>query len=290
MEPGDKIPYAFLGIDGQLGGLRNKIINGKMEIAQRGTSVSLTTSGQFSLDRWIHSWNGTGATRAVLQQYFPAGTGPGTIKAFLSYLQSVAGSGGSFNTTEHRIEGVDTFSGQTVTLSFYARNNAATPLPQIICRQFFGTGGSATVNTTVATNVATTTSFTRYVYTFTVPGIVGKTVAGGNDYLGILILLPVNSIFTFDITGVQLEVGSVATPFEHRPYGVELGLCRRYARVQSYYVPASTAQNLGTIDMRAVPTISGGGAGFTSTGTTADQLIAYQTAAAVQVLTLSADL
>lgn len=213
---------------GQLAGLRNKIINGRMEIAQRGATVSLTASGQYSLDRWIHTWDGAGATHAVFRKEFPAGTGPETIRNFLSYAQSVAGSGGTFNALEQRIEGVDNFAGQTVTLSFYARNNAATPLPQIICRQFFGSSGSATVNTTVATNVATTASFTRYTFTFTVPSIVGKTVAGGNDYLSILILLPINSVLTFDITGVQLEVGSVATPFEHRPYGMELALCQRY--------------------------------------------------------------
>jgi hypothetical protein len=249
---------------GQLAGLRNKIINGDMRVAQRGANISLTTSGQYSLDRWISTFDGSGATRAIFQQAFPAGTGPQGLKNFLSYAQSVAGTGGTFTGLAQYIEGVDAFAGQTVTLSFYARNNASTALPQIICRQFFGSTGSATVNTTVATSVATTSSFSLYTYSFTVPSIVGKTVSGGNDYLGILILLPINSVFTFDITGVQLEVGPVATPFEQRPYGMELALCQRYYEVTLFSSVQSTGltgNNTGgtcywKVDKRAVPTIT----------------------------------
>jgi hypothetical protein len=234
---------------GQLAGLRNKIINGDMRVAQRGTSISLTTSGQYSLDRWVSTFDGSGATRSIFQQAFPAGTGPQGLKNFLSYAQPVAGTGGTFTSLAQHIEGVDAFAGATVTLSFYARNNASTALPQIICRQFFGSTGSTTVNTTVATSVATTSSFSLYTYSFTVPSIVGKTVSGGNDYLGILILLPINSIFTFDITGVQLEVGPVATPFEQRPIGMELALCQRY--FYAYTCGSSGAGDFGTGYLRS---------------------------------------
>lgn len=108
-------------------------------------------------------------------------------------------------------------------------------------------------------------------------------------------MLTANTDATIRLTGgtaslVQLEPGQLATPFEHRFYSFERTLCRRYARVQAYYVPATTAQNLGSIEMRATPTITGGGAGFTSTGTTSDQLIAFQTAGAVATLTLTAEL
>jgi hypothetical protein len=94
----------------------------------------------------------------------------------------------------------------------------------------------------------------------------------------------------FAITGVQLEVGSVATPFEHRSIGVEQNLCRRYTIVCSSQIPATTAQNIRTLDMRTTPSISGGGAGFNSTGTDQNTLIAFQTTAGLQTLTLSAEL
>ena len=93
-----------------------------------------------------------------------------------------------------------------------------------------------------------------------------------------------------EVQGLQLEEGPVATPFEYRPYGLEWVLCRRYYRKANFYVPATTAQNLGVIDMRAVPTITGGDTGFTSTGTTADTLIAYQTTGSVRTLYLDAEL
>jgi hypothetical protein len=92
---------------------------------------------------------------------------------------------------------------------------------------------------------------------------------------------------TFGITGVQLEAGE-ATPYEHRPVAIEQQLCHRYLRTLDVMVPATTAQNLGVIDMYKTPSITGGGAGFTSTGTTKDNLIAYQTTGAVQTLQLKA--
>ena len=90
----------------------------------------------------------------------------------------------------------------------------------------------------------------------------------------------------FKLALIKLESGQQATPFESLDAGAVKRICRRTTRIQDFYVPATTAQNLGVIDMRATPTITGGGAGFTSTGTTADQLIAFQTTGAVATLTL----
>jgi len=68
----------------------------------------------------------------------------------------------------------------------------------------------------------------------------------------------------FAITGVQLEVGSVATPFEHRPFGTELALCQRYFEIQSAktyidYSPGgidSLLYGSWTVEKRASPTLT----------------------------------
>lgn len=92
--------------------------------------------------------------------------------------------------------------------------------------------------------------------TFTVPSIVGKTITT-NNALGIHFYFEAERLIdgvvalgqqsgTFDIAQVQLEEGSVATPFEHRPYGLELALCRRYfERRRLTVVAPTTSLNYG---------------------------------------------
>jgi hypothetical protein len=64
-------------------------------------------------------------------------------------------------------------------------------------------------------------SWVKYTASWTVP-------SGGLNGLALNILCAGSSTFTMGVTGVQLEVGSVATPFEHRSFGEELALCQRY--------------------------------------------------------------
>ena len=257
---------------GPLAGFRNAIINGNFDIWQRGTSFSNPASGAYLADRWLHSFNGTGSTRTISRQAFTVGQTdvPGEPQYFLRYDQSVAGSGASFNQFAQLIEGVRTFAGQQMTLSFYAKGGAAFNI-SATALQNFGTGGSpsAQTSTTILGTTALTTSWALYTATVTLPSISGKTLGtNGDDSLSIAFNLPQNATFTLDLSRVQIERGPVATPFERRPIGVEEALCERYLRRlegesatgyatgQCFSATAFSVQMKLDPPMRATPTLT----------------------------------
>ena len=219
---------------GPLAGFRNAIINGNFDVWQRGTSFSNPANGAYLADRWSISQNGSGATRTISREAFTVGQTdvPGEPQYFLRYDQSVAGTGATFNLLFQPVEGVRTFAGQQVTLSFYAKGGAAFNIAARIT-QSFGTGGSPSANTstTIISSTAVTTSWALYTGTITVPSISGKTLGTNeNGFLGVAIDVPQNATFTLDLSRVQLELGPVATPFERRPIHLEEVLCHRYYR------------------------------------------------------------
>lgn len=236
---------------GPLAGFRNAVINGNFDFWQRGTSFSNPAAGAYGSDRWLINFDGSGATRTISRQAFTLGQTdvPGEPTYFYRFNQSVAGSGGTFNVIVHRIEDVRTFAGQQVTLSFYAKAAASLTMQVVKLRQNFGSGGSpsAFVDTDFGASTVVGTSFTKYTFTVTLPSISGKTLGtDNNSSLDLIFALPINTTFTFDLAQVQLEVGSVATPFERRPLGVELALCQRYyEKSYSQAVPPGTAGGLG---------------------------------------------
>lgn len=260
-----------LGLVGAIGGFRNAIINGNFDIWQRGTSFSNPAGLAYTSDRWLLNFNGTGATRTLSRQAFTLGQTdvPGEPTYFFRFNQSVAGSGGTFNVLTQRIEDVRTFAGQQVTLSFYAKAAASLTMPFVTLRQAFGTGGSpsAFVDTTLNTSVVVGTTFTKYMFTATLPSISGKTLGtDNNSYLEPILYLPLNTTFTFDLAQVQLEAGPVDTPFERRPIGTELVLCQRYycETFGNARFSAVGNQNMETaiywpVQMRASPTITSSG-------------------------------
>ena len=210
-----------------ISGFRNVIINGDFRVWQRGTSFT-TGSGTYTADRWIYSFNGTGATRTVSQQSFTPGN---TISGYepqyhLRYAQSVAGTGGTYNVIGQRIEDARTFAGQTVTISFWAKAAASTTITTGFDRNY-GTGGSSSDDNTNIVSHSLTTSWQRFTTTVTIASVSGETI-GANSFLLFWIGMPTNATFTIDIWGVQVEKGSIATLFEQRPYGTELALCQRY--------------------------------------------------------------
>jgi hypothetical protein len=256
-------------------GHRNKIINGNLDIWQRATSQ--TTSDYGSDDRWFNI--NIGSTKTHSRQAFTLGQTavPGEPKFFSrTAVTSVAGVG---NTTLKRqaIEDVRTFAGKTVTLSFYAKADVAKNIA-IEFVQVFGTGGtpSANVSGIGSQLVALTTSWQKFTKTIAIPSISGETLGtNGNDYLQFSFWFEAGTDFsartaslgqqsgTFDIAQVQLEEGSVATPFEHRPIGTELALCQRYydkgvVQINSYVTGTGALGTTATFKqiMRTVPTVT----------------------------------
>ena len=209
---------------------KNKIINGDFGIWQRGTSFSNFADSIFFADRFINFRDGTGATTVASQQTFTPGTAPvagyeGTF--FQRYAVTVAGSGNTYRYIDQRMEDVRTLAGQTATFSFWAKADAARSLV-VTAVQFFGSGGSGDVGTSVGT-FSLTTSWQRFTATISIPSIAGKTI-GTNSFLYIRLSYPANATFTIDTWGLQLEAGSVATAFQTATGTLqgELAACQRY--------------------------------------------------------------
>lgn len=230
---------------GPLAGFRNAIINGGFDIWQRGTSFVGVTSG-YTADRWAVASDGGGSRTVSLQGYAPGQTQvPGEPKYHLQFEQTVAASGATVNNFVHRIEEVRTLAGQTCTVSFYMKCAGSVTVPAVALSQFFGTGGSAAVATTLGTNLALTTNWQYFTFTTTLPSITGKTIGDGS-YLVLRFELPLTGTFTVMLGQVQVEPGPVATPFERRSFGLEFLLCQRYYQIQTCY-GRSYANALATV-------------------------------------------
>ena len=202
------------------GGLsnRNLIINGAMQVAQRGTSFGVLASRAYTIDRWNVD-AGVNVQRADLS------VDEISEDTRLKYALQLLGNTSS-QYFRQPIEDVTQFSSVTCTLSFWVKGSASTTLNNIYARQAFGSGGSSVVDTAFSpVSHSVTTSYTKYTGTVTLPSISGKTLGSGH-HLELFMQVP-NGV-TLYITGVQLEVGDTATPFEHRSYSDQLQACQRF--------------------------------------------------------------
>jgi hypothetical protein len=206
----------------------NYIINGAFDVWQRGTSFSSTGSFVFTADR--HGIGSPGDSTTITQQTLT----PGDIEAigfgdarFYARFGIVSQNGGARFVVGH-VEDARTLAGQEVTLSFWARSSDITEL-RTQSQQFFGSGGSAQVLGPTR-DVTISSSWQRYSFTSNLGTMAGKTI-GPNSGLAFWIF-PVSATETgsVDIWGVQLEAGSVATPFKrHAPSeALEKLACQRY--------------------------------------------------------------
>lgn len=212
---------------GQIGGRRNLLINSDFSVAQRGTSVTPSSGFGYTLDRW-RTYSYGSSTTTVSQQSFTAGQTdvPGSPQ----YFARVAAT----NTRpyfEQKIENVIPFGGQTVTISLWAKSSDIATL-QLDSYSEFGTGGSSAVVDNNGYSLGSLSgTWTKFTHTWTIPSHSGKTIGTNNCY-AIALTTVSGDIGTVDIALVQLEIGDVATPFEHRSYGEELALCQRYYQRQ----------------------------------------------------------
>ena len=288
---------------------RNKIINGNFDIWQRGTSLTAASTSQVYLaDRWF-SGSAT-STIAPSQVAFSFGQTavPGEPIYFHRSVVASGNTSASYAILVQRLEGVRTFAGKNVTVSFWAKADTNKNIA-VSFDQFFGTGGSSEVNNT-GQKFAITSSWQKITTTFTIPSIVSKTIGTSGDFLQILFWLDAGSSFsapvnrtnnlgnqsgTFDIAQVQVEEGSVATPFEQRPIGMELSLCQRYYQ----YFPSQYINNVPPaitvyykVTMRANPQITWGGTFYPGypVGITTENFIGYSTSNSTNSLTLNAEL
>lgn len=269
---------------------RNVIINGNFDVWQRGTSYTAnTTNHQYLADRW--AVNCTGSSKAVSLQNFTVGqtSVPYEPANFhRTVVTSVAGSS-NFVDLQQLIENVRTFAGQTVTLSFWAKADANRNMT-VELSQSFGTGGtpSSSVTNIGTTTCALTTSWNKFTITIAIPSISGKTIGtNGDSCLALLFWYDAGSSFnsrtnslgqqsgTFDLAQVQLEYGSVATPFELLPIDRVVRACYRYYIYLNLIVGTNIsdgtnqAQLWFPVVMRAQPTVTtvnGNGASWLAMG------------------------
>lgn len=221
---GGLTPY-YLSSTAQYTGFKNRIINGAMMISQRGTTFSTTG---YTLDRW----NLTQATSPTVTQSTDAPAG---------FKNSISVSGGNYLFMCQRIEAnnVTDLSGQTVTVSFWAKQTSGTLSPFVAALDYATATDNFTSTTNISTpNVGTLTSSWTY-YTITYPNL----PAGVLNGLQLRFYIANGGTTTYMVTGVQLEVGSTATSFDVRDYGRELILCQRYYEKSCEYsvVPGATA-------------------------------------------------
>jgi hypothetical protein len=268
-----------------LQGFRNRIINGNMVIDQRnnGASVTLTTSVLYTVDRWYGIEDTDGG--ATLQRSTVAPTGFSN-----SLLYTVTSADASLGAVQYTliaqaVEGFNvadlgwgTANAQAITISFWVRssltgtfggalNNSASnrSYPFIYTISAANTWEQKTV--TIAGDTSGTWLTDNGIGIRVVFGLgAGSTLSGtagawaaGNfvSATGAVSVVGTNAA-TFYITGVQLEAGSVATPFERRDYGRELIMCQRYY-AEVAVTPTSTSifsYSALPVAMRVAPTVA----------------------------------
>jgi hypothetical protein len=252
-------------------GLRNRIFNGDMRIDQRNAGASVTvnqTAAFYGVDRWLAGGiTSDGVFTIQRDTSVPAGFINST-KVTVTTADASIGASQVYN-FQQRIEGLNvadlgwgTANAKTVTLSFWVRSS--------LTGTFSGSILNSAQNYSYPFSYSISSADTWENKTVTISGPTAGTWLTDNG-IGLIVLFSVgagssvsgtagawsasglygvtgavNVIGTLDatwyVTGVQLEAGSVATPFERRPFGTELNLCYRY-----YYriSPSATARILG---------------------------------------------
>ena len=237
---------------------RNLIINGAMQVAQRGTSFTSVTASAYHLDRFQYNLNGTVGAATVTQNTVTDLAGfTKSLKVDCTTADASLATGDRL-TLRYALEGQDlqqvakgTSSAKQLTLSFYIK--ATKTGTQIV--ELFDHDNTRHCAKSVTINSSNTWERKTITYPSDTTGALDNDnansisiffgIACGTDFTSGTLATAwaantnanrfVGQVNHFDnttnnleITGVQLEVGSVATDFEHRSFGQELALCQRY--------------------------------------------------------------
>lgn len=239
-------------------GMRNRIINGAMQVWQRGTSFTgINNSPTYSADRW-----GGFVSAVVTGEQILRST---SVPTGFQYSAAFGRTSSNTNTNSiflvQLIESVNMLdlASQTVTLSFWAKSganysggnlsvlvNSGTSADQSLATFSAGPCTGYTGNASVINGSQTITStWTRYTFT----GSVGATAQELGVAFGYTPTGTAGADDNIYITGVQLEKGSTATSFDYRSIGAELVMCQRYYETTSY---PSASQGLDTTQLSII--------------------------------------
>jgi hypothetical protein len=274
---GDLVVSGTISGGAGMGAFRNRIINGDMRIAQRGVSNVLVSNGGYNgaylIDRWSIGYNITTGSVTQFQSALAASDAPYQLglRNYMNVYINSSCSNYTYIQPSQAIEGYNiqdfnwgTSFGSPVTLSFWFRSNAPSGSVLNIGLRNYNISTSFIAPFTVAN------SGTWQYYTVTIPappnGTSFNTGASGalevvfacagltQSSTGWIASTSLGYTGSYNwpglagnfihFTGVQLEKGTVATPFEFRPYAQELALCQRY-----YFATASppTGNFVGTV-------------------------------------------
>ena len=197
-------------------GRRNILINGSHIVDQRGNLPTSGTSGGYpATDRWKYYSTTTSCDLSLSSVTLPDGTSANALKA-----ASTTSGTHAFDWYQ-KVEPINYahLDGQTVTMSCWVRSNSSNA--RLMLWQFGGSIGQTPY-----------TGNGEWQY-LTVSGVVDASLSNLEAYVAIgtetnLSGVAVTSGEYIEFTRCQLELGKVATPFEHRSYGEELALCQRY--------------------------------------------------------------
>ena len=238
---------------------RNLIINGAMQVAQRGTSTaSITTAGYYTADRWTINISSQGTWTQSVENDAPTGSGFRKSLKMLCTTADAAPAAGDYVLVRQIIEGQNlqsirkgTADAQLLTISFWVKSNVT---GTYVCSLYDAdnnrlTGQSYTISAsatwekkTITFPADTTGAFDNdnggSLYldyglgagTDRTSGTLNASWAtySNANYLAGQTNLAAATNNYWQITGVQLEVGAVATPFEFKPYAQDLAECQRY--------------------------------------------------------------
>jgi hypothetical protein len=236
-------------------GLSNPIINGGMDVWQRGTSFTVANN-VYLMDRWVN----TGNTSLTVTRDTDVPTTP-----YFNYSAKLVGTG--TQSIAQRIESAESTKliGQVVTISLYAKKTSGTGALGINIYYPSATDNFASVTqigSALEMSANPGSSWARYsVTTSALPADVQK---------GLLVLINNTNTHTIFITGVQIDVGSVALPFRRAGGTIqgELAACQRYyyklAESNSHFIGIGTYYSASSlyvgvsfpVTMRTAPTLS----------------------------------